>query len=128
VSLVPGRADGPARSGRLTARAGRADRHDHDDGREEAGVLWLLVSVLGFAVLTAAVVAMARSDTARWEREKMPTRAHAPVHRRSAGVAPPHARRRRVEFTRVLPVPRVPVGESAPLPVGTEGPAGRDAS
>jgi hypothetical protein len=102
-------------------------------GREGVGVLWFLLSVLGFVALTAAVIAMARSDTARWEREKA-VRAHAPAHRHPAGTVP-HARRRRVEFAAVRPpAARVAApaesgpGESgpgvsgprAPLPVGAD--------
>lgn len=59
-------------------------------------MLWFLLSVLGFVVLTAGVIAMARSDTARWERETT-VRAHGPARRHPAGVVLPHARRRRVE-------------------------------
>ena len=93
-------------------------------------MLGFLLSVLGFVVLTAAVIAMARTDTARWEREKA-VRAHNPAHRHPAGAVPPHARRRRVEFmTAGPPVPRAPAPVDsrprAPLPVGAEradGPA-----
>lgn len=79
-------------------------------------MLWFLISVLGFLVATAVVTAMARSDTARWERAKV-ARARGSVHRPPAGSVPPHARRRRVQSVsgpRPLPVrtglpnPRVP--------------------
>lgn len=59
-------------------------------------MLWFLISVLGFLVATAVVTAMARSDTARWERERT-TRARGPAHRHPAGPVPPHALRGRGE-------------------------------
>jgi hypothetical protein len=38
---------------------------------------WAIVSVVGFAVLTALAMALARSNTARWERDRRLARAAA---------------------------------------------------
>ncbi len=43
-------------------------------------MLWAAVSVLGFVVLTALVVVMARSNTARWERDHRAPQAAARAH------------------------------------------------
>lgn len=80
-------------------------------------MLWFLLSVLGFVVLTAGVIAMARSDTARWERETT-VRALGPAHRRPAGVVLPHARRRRVE--------RIAAGRPVLVPTGPASPDQRE--
>lgn len=74
-------------------------------------MLWFLLSVLGFVVLTAGVIAMARRDTARWERETT-VRALSPAYRHPAGVVLPHARRRRVE--------RVAAGRPALVPTSQD--------
>jgi hypothetical protein len=49
-------------------------------GRTGGGpdVLWVSVTAVGFLVLTALVAAMARSATARWERQKRASRAPRP--------------------------------------------------
>ncbi len=38
-------------------------------------MVWLISSAVGFIVVTAVVIALARSSTARWEREKRALRA-----------------------------------------------------
>ncbi|SFN82846.1 hypothetical protein SAMN05660359_00136 [Geodermatophilus obscurus] len=43
-------------------------------------MLWAAVSVLGFVVLTALVVVMARGNTARWERDHRAPQAAARAH------------------------------------------------
>lgn len=39
---------------------------------------WAIVSLIGFVLVTSLVIAMARSSTARWEREKRAPRAPLP--------------------------------------------------
>jgi hypothetical protein len=40
---------------------------------------WAIVSLVGFVVMTALVIALARSNTARWERDRRAARAVAPA-------------------------------------------------
>ncbi|GAB3200089.1 hypothetical protein GCM10027261_31330 [Geodermatophilus arenarius] len=45
---------------------------------------WAIASVVGFVVLTALVTAMARSNTARWERDHRAAQAAARAHAAAA--------------------------------------------
>jgi hypothetical protein len=63
-------------------------------------MLWVTVSILGFFLMTALVIAVARSGTARWERENRATNAPRPDE---AGARARRARggaRLRAELTR----------------------------
>jgi hypothetical protein len=51
-------------------------------------MVWLFVTAVGFLVVTALVVRLARSSTAEWEREKRVARA---PQRDAAAVSPPPA-------------------------------------
>ena len=48
-------------------------------------MLWPAVTLLGFLVLTALVIAMGTSSTARYEREQRAERPARTQHRRRAG-------------------------------------------
>ncbi len=46
-------------------------------------MVWVVVSVVGFVVVTGAVTAMARSNTARWERDHRAPQAAVQAHQRA---------------------------------------------
>ncbi len=46
-------------------------------------MVWAIVSVLGFVVVTGLVTAMARSNTARWERDHRAPQAAVQAHERA---------------------------------------------
>jgi hypothetical protein len=60
-------------------------RHPDQPGGEKQMMLWPAVTLLGFLVLTALVIAMGTSSTARYEREQ---RAERPAAGRSTAAEP----------------------------------------
>ncbi|MFW3168580.1 hypothetical protein [Geodermatophilus sp. CPCC 206100] len=68
---------------------------------------WAIVSVVGFAFMTALVVVLARSNTARWERNHRAAQAAIRARERHARVAVLMAHRA-PQPTRRLPHPHLP--------------------
>ena len=62
-------------------------RHTDSTGGDEQMMMWPAVTLLGFLVLTALVIAMGTSSTARYERE----RAEVATGHRHAGAEPVRA-------------------------------------
>ncbi|SNS18584.1 hypothetical protein SAMN06893096_102403 [Geodermatophilus pulveris] len=80
-------------------------------------MVWAIVSVVGFVLVTGVVVGLARSSTARWERDHRAARAPVPVPQESSR----RARAAAVAARRLAPVTRrlAPVARRLPHPRGT---------